>query len=56
MSSPQPSATRDAGGRFMPGCSGNPAGKKPGTQNWATRLKRALKDGDDDAIARALGT
>src|SRR5258708_1966946 len=50
---PQPS-TRDATGRFVPGVSGNPAGKKPGTQNWATRLRRALKDGEDDAIARQI--
>src|SRR5258706_514631 len=52
--SPDPSTTRDTAGRFVPGCSGNPAGKKPGTQNWATRLRRALKDGEDDAIARDI--
>src|SRR5258706_7765693 len=46
--------TRDTSGRFVPGCSGNPAGKKPGTQNWATRLRRALKDGADDAITRQI--
>src|SRR5258706_6315330 len=52
---PLPPATdRDPSGRFVPGCSGNPAGKKPGTQNWATRLRRALKDGEDDAIARDI--
>src|SRR5258706_3579504 len=52
---PLPPATdRDPSGRFVPGCSGNPAGKKPGTQNWATRLRRAIKDGEDDAIARDI--
>src|SRR5260221_4924205 len=56
---PDPSAAdtatlRDPSGRFRPGCSGNPAGKKPGTPNWATRLRRAVKDGEDDAIARQI--
>src|SRR5258706_13313985 len=52
---PLPPATdRDPSGRFVPGCWGNPAGKVPGTQNWATRLRRALKDGEDDAIARDI--
>src|SRR5258706_3298815 len=52
---PLPPATdRDPSGRFVPGCSETPAGKKPGTQNWATRLRRALKDGEDDAIARDI--
>src|SRR5262245_2474575 len=56
MSDPtlQPAAARDAHGRFRPGSSGNPAGKQPGTQNWATRLRRALKDGEDDRIARDI--
>ena len=29
---------RDADGRFVPGCSGNPAGKLPGTRNRASVL------------------
>jgi hypothetical protein len=48
-------ATRDAHGRFKPGCSGNPAGKKPGTLNKATLLKRWLDEDVDGAnVARAL--
>src|SRR4051795_9409481 len=48
--------TRDARGRFQPGTSGNPAGKKPGTLNHATRLKRSLEDeaGDFEAAARGI--
>ena len=34
------STARDPHGRFKPGGSGNPAGKRPGTLNRATRLKR----------------
>src|SRR5258708_21456642 len=48
------STPRGAAGGLVPGGSGKPAGKKPGTQNWATRLRRALKDGEDDAIARDI--
>jgi hypothetical protein len=46
--------TRDANGRFLPGQSGNPAGKKPGTRNRATTLREALKDGEDAAAARFI--
>jgi hypothetical protein len=47
-------AARDARGRFQPGMSGNPAGKKPGTLNHATRLKAMLADDAYDAVARQL--
>ena len=49
-------AARDGRGRFQPGVSGNPAGKKPGTLNHATRLRRSLEDeaGDFDAAARGI--
>src|SRR5579871_1601591 len=47
-------ATRDAHGRFMPGCSGNPAGRKPGSINVATALRRQLAEGDTDAAARLI--
>ncbi len=51
-------ATRDAQGRFMPGCSGNPAGKKPGTLNYATIILRRLREDGanaavDELIAKA---
>ena len=49
-----PAAARDARGRFQPGCSGNPAGKKPGTLNRATILKRVMEDGDDERIANLI--
>jgi len=45
---------RDRRGRFQPGCSGNPAGKAPGTLNRATVMKRLLDEGDEIAFARAV--
>jgi hypothetical protein len=45
---------RDANGRFLPGCSGNPAGKKLGTRNRATVLREALADGEDKKLARLV--
>lgn len=45
------SSARDARGRFQPGASGNPAGKKPGTLNHATRWGHLLAEGDFDTIA-----
>src|SRR6266851_5456982 len=45
---------RDANGRFLPGQSGNPAGKKPGTRNRATVLREALAEGEDIAAARIV--
>jgi hypothetical protein len=45
---------RDVNGRFIPGQSGNPAGKRPGTRNRATVLREALGDGEDIATARIV--
>jgi hypothetical protein len=45
---------RDANGRFVPGQSGNPLGKKPGTRNRATVLCEALRDGEDAGVARVI--
>src|SRR5258708_1418292 len=45
---------RDANGRFVPGQSGNPAGKTPGTRNRATALREALRDGEDSGVARVI--
>jgi hypothetical protein len=45
---------RDSNGRFVPGQSGNPAGKKPGTLNRATVLRAALAEGEDIATARIV--
>jgi hypothetical protein len=45
---------RDANGRFVPGQSGNPLGKKPGTRNRATVLREALRDGEDESVARVV--
>ncbi len=36
------SVSRETGGRFLPGQSGNPEGKAPGTRNRATILRAAL--------------
>jgi len=45
---------RDANGRFVPGCSGNPAGKRPGTRNRASVLAEALLAGEAEGIARVV--
>jgi hypothetical protein len=45
---------RDQKGRFRPGSSGNPAGKKAGTRNRATLLKEALRGGEDATVARVV--
>lgn len=39
-------------GRFLPGQSGNPAGRPPGTRNRATTLAQELLDGEAQALAR----
>jgi hypothetical protein len=45
---------RDEQGRFVPGQSGNPAGKAPGTRNRATLLREALDGEDGPAMARMV--
>jgi hypothetical protein len=45
---------RDAAGRFVAGASGNPADKRPGTRNRKTVLAEALRDGEDNAVARVV--
>jgi hypothetical protein len=54
MTDPHAAASRNARGRFQPGQSGNPAGKKPGTLNHATRLKLLLADEAYDVVAHRL--
>jgi len=54
MNAATPTIDRNEKGRFRPGTSGNPAGKKPGTRNRATILKEALRDGEDTAVARIV--
>ncbi|MEJ0069311.1 MAG: DUF5681 domain-containing protein [Pseudomonadota bacterium] len=54
MTEHTPAAARDGRGRFVPGCSGNPAGKKPGTRNRATVLKELLRDGEAEAAGRVI--
>jgi hypothetical protein len=54
MSTSDSAVQRDAGGRFLPGQSGNPLGKAPGTRNRATRLRQILEDGEDRIIGRIL--
>ena len=47
-------SVRDARGRFVPGQSGNLAGKLPGTRNRATLLKAALESEEGPAMARIV--
>jgi hypothetical protein len=54
MDGMQRTTSRDASGRFQPGCSGNPAGKRPGTRNRATLLAELLREGEAEAITRAV--
>src|SRR5713101_4656482 len=48
------SSARDARGRFVPGQSGNPMGKVPGTRNRATLLRAALDSDEGPAMARIV--
>ena len=54
MSDTDPSPRRAATGRFLPGQSGNPAGKKPGTRNRATLLHDALRDREERTVVRVV--
>jgi hypothetical protein len=54
MSESPSATTRDAAGRFLPGQSGNPAGKAPGTRNRATLLRELMDEGEDRAIGRIV--
>ena len=45
---------RDGNGRFAPGQSGNPAGKKPGTPNRVTRLREVLAEATVERAAEVL--
>ncbi len=49
-----PAAVRDGHGRWRPGVSGNPKGKAPGTVHEKSLIKRALREGEADQIARAM--
>src|SRR4029077_18294005 len=50
---PEP-PVRDAQGRFLPGRSGNPAGRPTGARNRRTILAAALAEGEGEAIARQV--
>jgi len=45
---------RDAAGRFVPGQSGNPAGKAPGTRNRATLLRALMAEDEEQVIGRLV--
>src|SRR5216684_3551706 len=53
-SSSASASARDAAGRFLPGQSGNPAGKRPGTRNRATLIREAFAEGEEMVVARAV--
>ena len=47
---------REQGGRFVPGSSGNLAGKPPGTRHRATRMAEKLMADDAEAVVKAVVT
>ncbi len=47
-------AARDGNGRWVPGQSGNPAGKPPGTRNYATILRERLAAEDVETATKTL--
>ena len=49
-------AGRIQGGRFVPGVSGNPAGKPPGARARATRLAEKLMADDIEGVVKAVVT
>jgi len=54
MEGVETAAERDTHGRWVPGRSGNPAGKRPGTRNRSTVLRAFLREGETEAAARAI--
>ncbi|MBI3515981.1 MAG: hypothetical protein HY060_18255, partial [Proteobacteria bacterium] len=55
MTDPSASTTRDPSGRFQPGCSGNPAGRPPGSRSEASILKEQLRGDQVDAAVQIIG-
>jgi len=51
-SPPANAGRKQAGGRFQPGQSGNPAGKAKGTRHRSVRAAEALLDGESEALTR----
>jgi hypothetical protein len=52
MTTDPANAGREQDGRFSPGCSGNPAGKKAGTRHKATQAALALLSGEAEGLTR----
>jgi len=48
------SEARDETGRFQPGRSGNPAGRKKGSKNRATLWAEAIESGDAEEVMQAV--
>src|SRR5260370_28092320 len=55
MTEPSSAGVRDAAGRFMPGRSGNPAGRPPGSRSEASILKEQLRGDQVDAAVQIIG-
>ena len=49
---PENAGGKQAGGKFTPGVSGNPAGKPRGTRHKATRAVEALLEGEAEGLTR----
>lgn len=47
---PQPERAKDARGRWLPGVSGNPSGRKSGVPDLRSRQRRAVQEGIDEVI------
>src|SRR5258706_8761321 len=52
---PHDPAARDTFGRFRPGCSGNPAGRPPGSRSEASILKEQLRGDQIDTAVQIIG-
>jgi Family of unknown function (DUF5681) len=50
----KPALNRNKSGKFKPGCSGNPQGRKPGVPDKRVELRALLEPSKDALIAKAV--